>query len=192
MDSKPDTTSHKLRNMIVLMVLTVIYAGIMNRVFPPEAPFNIHKAAVLRPDTIIQKTQTDISTHNGIIRDILVQQMVIENDGNIARESSKMQTRGFYLVIIAALLAFLIKNNSLSMKTHSRSASRSVSTIHTENRSGKQIVFYILPIFIMVVFALEVHQDDLNTRFKQVYYIYSDAVRQLCDSSEVVKTWQVT
>lgn len=181
----------KLRLILVIWALSIIYSGIINRHFPPQAPFDINAAPVLKPDTLIQRTPSEISSHNAIWRAILVERAAMENAGAIARESAKIQTRGFYLAILAALWAFLFRfNDSTSrLSLHAAPTARQFSSF--TDLHAKQNVRVILLSLIVVAYALEVHQDDLSNRYRSALNCYGQAINQLSDSTAMASTWQV-
>jgi hypothetical protein len=168
-----------------ILMLFEMYVTAANAIWPPEKPFKIENVTSLRPDTSVHVSQEEIALHNNTTRDILIKRLAWENAYTVAREQLRTQMRGFYLVVLAGLGAFVSRtskkvNDDSSSTTHSSSAQEIV----------KQFGRFILPTFIIIVFMLEVHQDDLNYRYIGTSDVYSAAVDQLTDSVEDSDKWQ--
>jgi hypothetical protein len=172
--------------IVASLVAIIVYVALASQICPFSEPIDIQNTTVLRPDSSVQTSKSDIASHNAIVRDMLIQWMAMDNAQAVARESSRTQMRGFYLAILAGLLAFLLRSVELP-RTSGTVLEPSGSKM---DQSSRRFVVYVIASIIFVVYMLEVHQDDLHRRYHATHYIYSAAVMQLTDSAPVAGTWQ--
>jgi hypothetical protein len=160
--------------IILISGLIIIIIGLANDFCPVPDPIKFDEnATVLKPDSLVQVSPSEISSHNSNVRDFLVRLMEIENVQQVAHQTTKTQMRGFYLVTLAGLLALLLRFGN------------------GQNKSSKKNILIILSAALVTLFyGLEVHDDDLFLRYRASFYVYSTSATQLSDSFAVAKTWQ--
>lgn len=152
----------------ILLVLIVVVNHFLPIAPKPDPAFD-------KPDAITVLTTGDrgkhnpqeLNAHNNSIYEFLIQWVVIENEGIATRESSLMQMRGFYAIIVAALISVVLVRD----KQVSRTAA------------------LILMSIIVIMYTLEVHQIDLNKRYNQKVSVYSRDVLTLAETPDQNKTW---
>lgn len=119
-------------------------------------------------DSIAQNKQAMLD-HNALIISTLNQWMSIDGNQNANRESIKMQIRLFYVAIFAALIAFLFRKN---------------------DDSRTRVINYLL-ILISLIYAIEVHFNDMSYRRTDSYLVKAKAVNLLVNTYQRELIWYI-
>jgi hypothetical protein len=124
---------------------------------------------LLFPDTVRHFQAEKIQSHNANLMNFLQANLARASNDLAVMANTKSQTRMFYVLIAAALISVL------SLK-----------------QVKWNVVTVIGPVFLIVaMYGLEIHQDDLNTRSTNGYYVEVHALAQLVDLHPNDPIWYV-
>lgn len=130
---------------------------------PPREPIIPLTTPILfRVDSIHVKA-SDILAHNSAIRTFLHENMAMDVSSMTAQENVKMQTRSFYVIILVALLSFMLGNS--------------------KSQHPKNFIEKILLFIVILIFLIEVHNDDLNKRTNISFDVKGVAVQKLLNTN---------
>ncbi len=152
---KNKLTQFWMETLLGVFVLSIYF--LVPMFFPLSPSIDIKNTKAIFPNYDQKANKEQIIKHNESLKELLYQRINIENANNSSHLSSHQQMRGFYvLLIIAGLLSI---------------------TITARGSTSKNIKRFLL-IFIPVMYILEVHNLDLNDRYKSASEIYTkEAIR---------------
>ena len=163
--------SHKL--LLSLIILVIVNLPLQNsyKRYISGCLTNLDslRIEVLIPDSSIKVTPQVVQQHNDKLRELLSQKINNEYSSAISRESSHQQTRGFYVLIVVGLLSIILTRS--------------------DGKPLKRTLKWILLILIAIMYLLEVHELDLNTRYRTAAMIYNKEIDSLTNYEMNFTTW---
>ncbi len=149
----------------LLGLVVIVY--IINRFWVPPPVIDIDHTKVLFADSTIIATPKEIIEHNELLRELLYKRIDLEYTSSASRESTRQQMRGFYVLIVAGMLSIVIAKRNSNTKA-------SVLTLMA---------------LIFVMYMIEVHNLDLDERFRATGKVYSRDLYSLINSKVDSTTW---
>jgi hypothetical protein len=156
----------KWRCLIFVFFTLVFYFG--QNIWKLPAAIDYKKTSLLFPNYKIHVDVNQIKEHNGLLLDLLNQRMTISYTEVATRESSNQQMRGFYILILAGLLSIVISKLG---------------------RDSQRKIYIFMMVVITAMYFLEVHQIDLNERYKNNAQTYSENISRFVNKVQDTSTW---
>jgi hypothetical protein len=166
----------RTRHFVILFLILFFYLLVaVNFIFPnlfpkPEKSVeHLNRIVIFKPDTSNSHSQAELSEHNTLVRSMLLEYMTMDNAIHATHLATKTQMRGFYLAILAGLLALLFRGE----------------------KTSQQAITWIILSVIVAVYVLEVHEDDMAIRSRAWHNIYARAVDSLTELRNSEAAWYI-
>jgi len=161
---------NKLRRYVPFFIISILILNSFIHLGNPADPIDKKSTKLLFPDTLgVHPSADEIRAHNLTLISLLHENMALDVTSLEGRENIKTQNRLFYAAILAALASLLFMKDSPN------------PTIRT-----------FLLFFILVMYLLEVHREDLDNRYSAGFDIKGLEVEKLINAKSTTPWYFVT
>jgi hypothetical protein len=151
-------------------VFLLLYVLLSSQVPVPQLPLINLNTQSLFPDSTKQFPPQEVSIHNSNLMTFLQEGLARQSSEISSRENTKTQTRLFYVTILAALVA-----------------------VFAAKGANSNLAIVAVPMVLTILmYGLEINQDDLNRRGIDYYHIGIRATEKLVDLNPNDATWYFT
>jgi hypothetical protein len=164
------TKINKVRRYIPLIIILILALNSFIHFGNPPDPIDKKSTKVLFADTLgVRPNADEIKTHNSMLISLLHENMALDVTAFEGRENIKTQNRLFYAAILAALASFLFLKDS-----------------------PNPMIRRFLLLFIVLMYLLEVHREDLDNRYFVGFDIKGLEVEKLINAKTTTSWYYVT
>jgi hypothetical protein len=149
-----------------VVFLLLVIAAIVRLQGPPQEPFD-RTIEILRPIDSVRVSTSVAGTHNSTLIGIIEGRYIGAGTLDASRADTRMQARIFYAAILAGLVLLLFRD---------------------DHKMKRRVGLFLL-VLTSVMYALDVHLEDLNKRQLDAASIFGRATEGLINQTPGDSTW---